>query len=136
MLLGMSIQHKPVIRYCGDAKIRVRFTGYKTSENGTGYDVGRPMYAGSISFPNGKRWPFRDLSPSPMHLRCSATEREAYDVATGSACGFCGYMGDDNHNQALSDAMWGYGDYKSPDCGDTVYRIKRSPKGKIVLRIV
>jgi|SRR6185369_8430444 len=123
----MNIEYPPVIRYCGFAKIRIRFTRFDNR--------GVPRYSGAISFPNGKRWPFRDIGPAPAHLtNGDADAKEAYDVAAGEACAFCGYMGDNVHRNDLSDAMWGDGDYISNDHG-TIYRIKRSPKGKTVARI-
>lgn len=117
-------------RYCGEAHVRIRHVC-------TGFD-GRPSYAGTVSFPDGRRWPFRALCPPPALVpgrdNLHPSSKHAYDRAAACALSWCGWMsspdGDGYHDETLSDAVYAYADFTDPDSGDKRWRIRRQPAGK------
>lgn len=120
----------PVFRYCGDVKIRLRFAG----EDGHG----RYSYAGAVIFPDGLRWPFRDLCPPPGTRRDGdhfpGNSPYHYDIAAAHALAWCGWKssptGDSYHDETLSEAAYAHADYISPDNGPSRWRIARKRSGR------
>ncbi len=120
-----------VVRWCGEARIRLRYTG-------PGFD-GRASYAGAISFPDGRRWPFRNLCPSvcsvpgPQGLHVQSAD--AFDRAAAFAASVCGWRdtrdkeSEGYHDETLSDALYDYGRHR--DKGSwTAYSISRKKHGR------
>ena len=120
-------------RYCGQAAVRIRLIC-------TGFD-GRPSYAGSVSFPDGRRWAFRALCPPPSLVpgrgNLEPSSKHAIDRAAACALSWCGWKsspdpdGDCYHDDDLSDAVYEYADFTDPDSGDKRWRIARQPGGRV-----
>ena len=127
-MLSATLAARPVpsYRWCGQARIRIRYT----HDRG-----GRPCYAGAVTFPDGKRWPFRDLCPAPSVVPgkegLDPESNRALDRAAGEAVHFCGYMGNDVHREDLDNAMQWHGD-SVPGGNENRYRIARTDGGRCV----
>jgi len=127
-----------VYRYSGRATIRVRYTGLNAA--------GRHSYAGAVSFPDGRRWPFRELSPPPGLVPGPANFAPASPQALDRAaicamswCGWCdtrpgaGARSESFQDDSLSDAAQEYGDFIDDDHG-TVWKVSRSLGGRCVCK--
>lgn len=125
-------------RYSGEARIRIRYIG-----PGEG---GRSSYAGVVIFPDGRRWPFRNLCPSPCMVPgpdgIDPGSPAAFDRVAACAMSWCGWRDtrpvngereEGWHDETLSDAACMYGN--AFDGGSsTVWRIARTPGGRVIYR--
>lgn len=110
-----------------DAMIRIRYTGPEGE---------RHSYAGTITFPDGRRWGFRELCPAPYRLSgMDPCKSDACAAAALCAMHWCGWRdirnrnGEESyHDELTSDAALEYGETVD-NHNETIFVI-RSLRGK------
>jgi hypothetical protein len=80
-------------RYIGDATVDVRYVG----ESG-----GRPQYAGRITLPGGRKWPFKDLG-GPMSGGGAVDSPTTLSKMAASAVSFASYYTTHNRGDDVPD---------------------------------